>query len=87
MLTHESKCTEAPILSNENGKDAEKSSEDDTDNLEDDTVVDDVDVLDDGTNNDGIDDGINDDGINDDGINAANILEEVTLPSTFHESI
>ena len=100
MLTHESKCTEAPILSNENGKDAEKSSEDDTDiisdNLEDDTMVDDVDVLDDGansdeTNDDEMNDGTNDDGINDgindDGINAANILEEVTLPSTFHESI
>ena len=69
MLTHESRCTETPILPNDeaNGEDAEKSSEKDTDNLED-IVVDDIDVL-------------------DDGINAANVLEEVTSPSPFHQSI
>ena len=69
MLTHESKCTETPILLNDNekGKDADTSSAEETDNLED-TVVDDIDVL-------------------DDGINAANVLEEVTQPSAFHQSI
>ena len=74
MLTHASKCTESPDLSigQDNGKDTEMSSEDDSKNLKD-TMVDDVDVLDDG-NNGGLDDGNND-------------LEEVTSPSIFHQSI
>ena len=69
MLTHESKCTETPNLSIDQGtgKVTDASSEEDTDNLED-TMGDDIDVL-------------------DDGINAANVLEEVTLPSAFHQSI
>ena len=84
MLTHESKCTEVPILPNgeENEKGVEKSPQEDSDDLED-TVVDDIDVLDDGANLDVLDDGIN----LDDGVGAANLLEEVTLPSPFHQSI